>query len=97
MSSSVACVSALMGLKLRLPHSLTQSSAPDVRDHRRLEAGIPARPGKRARGTLGLRVVDLSDREAVALDVPDDARLGDFGRRVNDATEHPVGRQVVRQ
>jgi hypothetical protein len=38
MSSSVAWVSALIGLKLRLPHSLTQISA-DVLRHRRLEAG----------------------------------------------------------
>ena len=44
-SSSVACVSALIGLKLRLPQSFVQISARISRDDRRLEARLLQRLG----------------------------------------------------
>jgi hypothetical protein len=53
MSSSVACVSALIGLKLRLPHSLTQIS-PRMSGHRRLEAGAHHRLRQRLDARLRL-------------------------------------------
>ncbi len=44
---------------------------------------------------LGLRVVDFGDREAVALDMLDDARFGDFGSGIDDASQHAVSGQVL--
>ena len=82
------------GIEAEVAPELDPELAPDVGNDRRLEAGLLQGLGNALR-PLGLRVVDLGDGEAVALDVLDDARLGDFGGRVNDAAEHAIGRQIV--
>ncbi len=86
MSTSVAWVSALIGLKLRLPHSLSQISVRMSVDHWRLEAGADQglRQGLDARR---LRAVEFAQREAVALDDLDHARRHQFGGRVDHAAD----------
>ena len=83
MSSSVAPVSALIGLKLRLPHSLTQISARMSRATGALKPAVISAFDERLdpRRALAAR---LADREAVALDRPHDAGLDELGRRVDD-------------
>jgi hypothetical protein len=76
-TSSVAWVSALIGLNERLPQSLTQISS---RMRGRTGAFSPAAPQRLRQGmrALRLRPVRFAEREAVALNVLDDARFGHF-------------------
>ena len=89
-STSVEWVSALIGLKLRLPQSLSQisermsSSTGDLRP-------AATKTSEIARDALARAAVELAEREAVAFDVLDDAGRDHRGRRVDDAAEDARG------
>ena len=94
MSSSVARASALIGLKVRLPQSFVQIS---VRTSLRTGDLKPAREeelGER-RDAGALRAVDFGQRQAMALDMPDDARAFDLRRLIADAGDDGVDRQMA--
>ena len=77
MSTSVAWVSAEIGLNERLPHALSQISGLDKNVVQFLDA-------------LGLFAVEFADREAVAFDVVDDARRSCCRRGINHAAYDAV-------
>ena len=89
-TSSVAWVSALIGLNDRLPQSLTQISSRILARTGALKpAAISAWDSRSTRWRpLAGR---LAQREAVALDQLDHAGLGHLGRRVDDAADHALG------
>ena len=87
--SSVARVSALIGLKQRLPHSLSQNLAADVLQDRRVEAGLLQHVGE-AHAALGDAADGLAEGELVAVGVPHHARLDDLGRGIDHAADRPL-------
>ena len=96
-SSRVARVRALRGLKAMLPRSFTQMS---WRIRGRMGQRSPAR--MRADPAMSLHrscggAVKLADGEAIALNVLDDARLDHRGRGVDDAADDPLGSDVTVQ
>ena len=81
-SSSVAPVSALIGLNATLPSSLTQISwRICVVIGQRNPAAISA--SAIAPAALGAAAVGLAEADAIALGVPDDAGLDDVGREID--------------
>ena len=94
-SSSVACVSALIGLKLRLPHSLSQISDADIADDRCLEAGLAKQFGQGAQPRR-IGAVGLAEGETVALDLLDHTGCNDFTGWINDASDDALGRKMCR-
>ena len=96
MSSRVEWVRLLIGLKVRLPQSLSQISARMSVEQRRLEAGALERGGDALRAFADA-AVELAEREAFALDVLHDAGRHQFGGRVDDAAEHARRRDALRQ
>ena len=65
-----------------------------VGERRRLEARSREELGQR-RDALGLLAVDFGDRQAMALDMPDDARALDLRRLVADGGDDGVDRQMA--
>ena len=94
MPSSVAWVSALIGLKLRLPQSLVHISL-----RTSLTTGALKPALAKASDTRRIRSLfepsSLGEREAVALDVTNDAGSLDLRRRIDDAGDDAVDRQIV--
>src|ERR1700730_11919366 len=66
-----------------------------VADDRRLESGLPE-SFRNTENSFAFRSIDLGERETIALDVTDDARSLDRRRGINDAGDHSVERQIVR-
>ena len=85
-SSSVPPVSAEIGLKERLPQSLTQMS---LRMSGRIGARMPAATSARESAVepLALLARRLAERQPVALDVANDARRFDLRGDVDDAAD----------
>ncbi len=83
-TSSVAWVSALIGLKDRFPQSLSHSSS-----RIRSSTGGPHPPGGEGFGQflhpLSVFAGRLAEREFVAVNVADHAGLDDLGRGIDDA------------
>jgi hypothetical protein len=91
-SSSVAPVSALIGLKQAAPQFQPDLIA-DAVEHRRGHAGF----GEQSRQPLdvgGDFARGLADRKMVAIDVADHTRLDDFGRGINDAADRALRSQL---
>src|ERR1700751_5869696 len=65
-----------------------------VGEHGRFEAGSREELGK-SRDALGLLSVDFGDRQAMAFDMPDDARALDLRRLVADGGDDGVNRQMA--
>ena len=86
MSTSVAWVSAEIGLNDRLPHAFSQISERISVQHHGFQPGLDEDvvqfPDAR-----GLLAVEFADREAVALDMVDDARRGRRRRRIDHAAD----------
>ena len=82
MSSSVARVSALIGLKVRLPQSFIQIS---VRTSVSTGDLKPAREKSSASAATRalLRAVDFGERQAIALDMADHAGAFDLRRLID--------------
>ena len=95
MSSSVAWVSALIGLKVRLPHSFIQISARTSLSAGDLKPAL-VNSSRERRDARGLLAVDLGEREAIALDVADDSGALDLRRLIADGGDDGVDRQMVR-
>ncbi len=94
MSSSVAWVSALIGIEGRIAPELGPEFGANVGDDRRLEAGAGENRGDLF-DPFGRFAVDLGERETIAFDMLDDARPLDLRRRIDDAGEDAVDRQIV--
>ena len=81
------------GIEARVAPQLHPDFHAKIGDHRRLEAGA-GKSLRQRRDARGGRIVDLAEREAVALDVADHARRRDFGGGIDDAAEDAVDRQM---
>ena len=79
-TSSVAWVSALIGLRQTLPQSFSQISSRMRSRHRRLHAGLDE-DVREPLHVLGDFAGGLAERKAVAIDVTDHAGRLDLGRR----------------
>jgi hypothetical protein len=66
-----------------------------VANDRRLESGL-SESSRDATNSFAFRSVDLGERETVALDVTDNAGEHDLRRRISDAGDHAVDRQIIR-
>ena len=88
MSTSVECVSALIGFKVRLPPELEPDLGADAGEHGRLEPGAHERFGE-SQDARRFRAIRLAERETVALDVAHDAGRRQLARRVDDAADDP--------
>ena len=88
MTSSVAPVSALIGLKAEVAPELDPDLVADARADRRLEAGRDQQACESAATRSLLLARRLAEGEAVAASsCSDDAGLGDLGRRIDDAAD----------
>ena len=87
--SSVARVSALIGLKQRLPHSFSQIS---LRMSFRTGASKPAASSTSDRRMQRSEMlpIGLAERELVAVNVPHHAGLDDLGGRIDHAADRPL-------
>ena len=94
-STRVACESAEIGLKLRLPQSLSQISARMslVTGARktRLDQELSQGLDPRAHGA-----VEFAETETVALDDLDHAGLGEDGRRIDHRADHMLRVEILR-
>ena len=79
-------VSALIGLNATLPEQLHPDLMPDARGHRTTEASGDERLGNGARA-LRARAVGLTEADAIALGVMDDAGRGEVGREVRQRSD----------
>ena len=66
-----------------------------VVNDRRLKSGLPE-SFRNTANSFAFRSIDLGERETIALDVTDDTRSLDLRRGINDAGDHSVERQIVR-
>ena len=89
MSASVAWVSALIGLNVALPQSLSQISVRISELMGALKPAFDERLGKPLHA-LGFRPVRLANREAVALDHLHHARRDQFGGRIDHGADDPL-------
>ena len=90
MSTSVACARQLIGLKLRLPHSLSQISERMSVSTGELETRALETSGQ-APHALAVAAVQFTEREPVAFDVRDHTRRDQFRCRVDHAAEQRSG------
>ena len=93
MSSSVAWLSALTGLKVTLPQSFIQISARTSASAGDLKPAL-VKSSDSARYARSF-AIDFGDRQAMAFDMPDDSRALDLRRLVADRGDDGVNRQMA--